>query len=134
MPKRKKKQVKKFWLDKILSYQIFSNPIGAWLLILSFVLCFVGLFYLFTLKEFENPSTSETLVAEISRLWVEHYDDETGGYRVYRVKLRQDEEEFTCTVPPLLIKIWHTLEQEKSYEFEVSLYPHTMLYQQSHRD
>jgi len=120
MSKRKKKQVKKSWLDKILSCQILSIPIGTWLLILSFILCIAGLFYLFILQEFENPPTSETFVAEVSRLWFVQHEDETGGNIVYRVNLRQGEDEFTCTVPSLLEKIWHTLEQGKSYEFEVS--------------
>lgn len=120
MSKRKKKQAKKTWLDKILSYHIFSIPTGTWLLILSIILCIVGSFYFFTLREFENPPTSEIFVAEVSKAWVEQYDDETGGYRVYRVSLRRNEEEFTCTVPSLLTKIWYTLEQEKSYEFEVT--------------
>jgi hypothetical protein len=120
MPKRKKKQVKKSWLNKIFSYQIFSIPIGTWFFILSFMLCFAGLFYFFTLREFENPPTSETFVAEVSKLWFVQHEDETGGYVVYRVNLKRDEDEFTCTVPPLLKKLWHTLEQEKSYEFEVS--------------
>jgi hypothetical protein len=120
MPKRKKKQVKKSWLDKTLSYQIFSNPIGVWLFFLSFILCFAGLFYLFILQEFENPPTSETFVAEVSKLWYIQLEDETGGQVVYRVNLRRDEDEFTCIVPQLLKKIWYALEQEKSYEFEVS--------------
>lgn len=80
----------------------------------------VGGFYVFTLRESASPPISETFVAEVSKRWFEQYEDETGGSIVYRVNLRRDEDEFTCTVPSLLKNVWYTLEQEKDYEFEVT--------------
>lgn len=108
----------KSWLEKILSYRILHIPFGTWLLMLFLFSCFVG-YILLVMREYQAPSI-ETFEAKVSKKWIAQYNDKTGGYRVYYVRLKHDEDEITCKVSPLFKDVWNKLEQERSYEFEIS--------------
>jgi hypothetical protein len=119
----KKKPVKKakyFWLEKLASYPIFSIPLKNWLLIGTIFGCIFGFIGFTIYREVSHPATSETFVAEVSKIWIEQHDSDTGGFRVHRVSLKREEEEVTCTIPSIKIGIWQGLETGISYSFSVS--------------
>jgi len=121
MPHPKKQRVEKGWIEKLNSYQIFSIPVGNWLLICTIFGCIFG-FFIFTIyQEVSHPSTSETFSAEVDKLWIEQHETDTGGFRVYRVRLKREEnEEVTCTVPSMKIGIWQSLKVGTIYRISVS--------------
>jgi hypothetical protein len=119
MPKRMKKTAPKSWIERIFSFRILSIPAGTWLLMLGILSFIVGINYLI-FRESENPATVEIFIAEVSEKWYVQHDSETGGSRVYRAKLKRDEDEFTCNVSPFYKNVWYKLEQGKKYEFEVA--------------
>ena len=115
-----KKNVKKGFLKKIGSHRVFGTPLEVWMPFFFALFCVSIAFYFVIIQPLAEPHRSETFTAEIRDLWVDQYEDSTGGQKFYRVRLSRDEEEFNCTVPSTLIKVWYQLEKEKSYEFEVS--------------
>ena len=68
----------------------------------------------------DGPSTSDTFVAEVSQMWVQRVEDDTGGIEVYRVALKQGEKEFTCRVSPIRMYVWSQLKTSKRYQFTVT--------------
>jgi len=115
-----KKQKKQRWFDRIGAYRIFGIPLGTWLFIFSIFICFAGSFYFFIIHESNTPPTSEIFVAEVSDKWTTSYDDDSGGYIIYHVRLKQNEKEFTCSVSSILIRLWYQLETGKKYQLSVN--------------
>jgi hypothetical protein len=121
MPYPKKKLVKNDWLEKLGSYPIFSIPLKNWLLIGAFLGCIFGFIGFTIYQEVSHPAAVETLMAEVNKIWIEQHDSDTGGVRVYRVRLkREDDEEMICIVPSIKIGIWQGLEIGTKYRFSVS--------------
>ena len=116
--KRQRRQQK--WYDRFFAYRILGIPIGSWLVILILIGFMAGVFYIFIIRESDRPPTSETFVAEVSDKDSELYANEGGSYTILRVRLRRDDEEFTCRVSPVLIRLFYRLEIGKSYEFLVN--------------
>jgi hypothetical protein len=121
MPYSKKKPVKNGWLKKLGSYPIFSIPLENWLLIWVFLGCIFGFIGFAIYQEVSHPATVETFMAEVSKIWIEQHDSNTGGVRVYYVRLkREEDEEMICIVPSIKIGIWQSLEIGTKYRFSVS--------------
>lgn len=104
MAKPKGNQKKRSWFNQILSYPVLKIQVGAWLLIFSLLGCIIGMFTL-TIYEYSSVTT-EKFVAEVADKWTEQYEDETGGYRIYRVRLKQEEQVLTCRVSSVQMKLW----------------------------
>lgn len=120
--RRKRKRVRKQindWLERIGAYRVLGIAVWRWLVILSFLSCIGGYAFLM-IRESRNPPTSETFVAEASGMWVEEYQSESGGYTVHRIRIRQDDEDFVCSVPSEIVQLWYRLETGKSYEFSIT--------------
>jgi hypothetical protein len=65
-------------------------------------------------------SRTETIVAQVSDLWVWRYEDQSRFEEIYRITLKQDDKEFTCDVAwPPMIRQWHQLEIGERYEFQL---------------
>lgn len=113
------------WLIRAGSYRILGMPVGNWLVlfvvlaVLSFVLYAVARREVLAGREGRRPpSGSETIVAQVSDLWVWRYEDESRLEEIYRITLKQDDKEFACDVAwPPMIRQWHQLEIGKRYEF-----------------
>ena len=115
-----KKLVKRSWFERLLSFEIFSIPIKTWGLLFIFFGAIFG-YYIFTVSRAANfPATSETFTGEVSRIWMEQHEGDTGGSRIYRVDLTREENEVTCTIPSVNIGIWQNLEIGMRYEFSIS--------------
>jgi hypothetical protein len=120
MPPYKKKPMKYNWFERLVSYEILSMPIKTWGLLIIFFGCIFG-FIIFMLFQVANyPPTSKTFIAEVSKIWLEQHESDTGGSRIYRVRLKREEDEVTCTIPSINISIWQSLETDISYEFSIS--------------
>ncbi len=75
---------------------------------------------LLIINKFDEPTTSETLVANVSDMQIE---DHSRGKKVelaYRVRLKQNDKEFFCTMGPAALQVWYQLEIGKSYEFTIT--------------
>ena len=120
MPKREKQFPASSWLKRLGKYRIFSIPVESWLIIGALIAFLTGVYYLFYFREYGNP-ISETFVAEVSDVWTQAYESDTGGGIIYRVDLKRDDKELKCRVPHIAIQLWRSLEIGKEYEFEVSL-------------
>lgn len=120
MPKRKKQLPASSWLKRLGKYRIFSIPVESWLIIGVLIAFLAGFYYFFIFPEY-GASTSKTFVAEVSNVWTQSYESDTGGVIIYRVDLKRDDKELRCRVPLIVIQLWHRLEIGKEYEFEVSL-------------
>lgn len=116
--KRWRKQITK-WLDRIGSSRVFGIPVWGWLVIF-FILAGIGGSVFLTIRESGNLSEPETFVAEVRDIWIEEYQGESGGYRVRRIRLKQDDKEFACHVSPVAVQLWYQLEIGKSYEFSAT--------------
>ncbi|MEJ2556963.1 MAG: hypothetical protein P8186_12180 [Anaerolineae bacterium] len=116
--KRWRKQITK-WLGRIGFYRVFGISVWGWLVILLMLAGIGGSVFL-TIRESSNLSESETFVAEVRDIWIEEYQNESGGYRIHRIRLKQDEDEFACRVSPVAVQLWYQLEIGKSYEFSAA--------------
>lgn len=106
------------WIERIGDFRIFSISVEGWGCILSIVLLIGGLAAL-GIRD-NSTTTQETVVAEV--LWATSMlaANEGGAEMIYRVRLKQGEEEYTCRISPVLAKLWQSLEQGKRYEFSIS--------------
>jgi len=120
MPQRKKQHRDPSWLKRLGSYRVFSVPVGSWLFIGVLFALLAGAFYLFILREYDAP-TSQTFVAEVSNVWIQSYENETGGGIIYQTKLIRDDKELHCRVSPIQVQLWYGFEVGGKYEFEVTL-------------
>lgn len=107
-------------MERIGSYSILSIPLTNWLVVLFVFAVLFGSYFFIISQEVNNPPTSDTFVAKVSKLWIEEHESETGGVRVYRVRLERDEDEVTCTIPTIRVGVWQQLETGIHYEFAVS--------------
>ncbi len=102
-------------------FSVFGvDPVG-WLLILTFLLCF-GLVAFIWVRNI-GPVKVETITAEISDLWVEEIQSDEGGHRIYRIRLKQEDKEFTCSISVTMANQLYQYESDKSYEFLVNKTP-----------
>lgn len=120
MPKRKKQPPASSWVKRLGKYHIFSIPVESWLVISILIAGLAGFYYFFVFREYGNPS-SETFVAEVSSVWTQPYESDTGGGIIYQVDLKRDDKNLRCRVPHIAIQLWRGLEIGQEYEFEVSL-------------
>jgi hypothetical protein len=119
MRKYQKKPPDYPWLTKIISYRILSIPLGNWLLILLILLSAGGFFVL--VKRASTVINTEIFVAEVDERWTKLYVNKHDAYTLYFVRLRRDEEEeITCTISPILIHLWQDLEVGRRYEFSAN--------------
>lgn len=119
MRKHQQKPPKYPWLTKIISYRILSISVGNWLFIfLTFLIVAIP----FILVERASTVVStETFVAEVDERWTTQYANKRGAYTHYYVRLRRnEEEEVTCTLSPILIHLWQGLEVGRRYEFSAN--------------
>ncbi|MCP4367648.1 MAG: hypothetical protein GY797_05990 [Deltaproteobacteria bacterium] len=94
---------------------------AGWIFIFFLILCFG--FVAFIWVRDNGPPKVETITAEISDLWVEEIQGDDGGYRIYRIRLKQDNEEFICQLSSTIARQLHQFEAGKNYEFLVSKTP-----------
>lgn len=120
MPKRKKPSSPPSRLKQFADYPIFSISVSSWLFIGTIFALSAALYYLLVLREYSAP-TIETFAAEVTAVWTQPYESDTGGGVIYRVALKHDDQEMKCSVPPILVHLWRDLEIGQDYEFEVSL-------------
>ena len=120
MPQRKKQHRDQSWLKRLGSYRVFRIPVGSWFVIGVLSALLAGGYYLFIFREYNAP-TSQTFVAEVDNVWIQSYENETGGGIIYRVRLIRDDKELRCRVSPIQVQLWYGLEMGKKYEFEVTL-------------
>ena len=95
----------------------------GWLLILAFLLGLPGLVFLQVNHMSSEPVTSETFVAKVSDMQVEDHSVYPKVALVYRIRLKQNDKEFSCTMGPAAIQMWYQLEIGKSYEFTITQNP-----------
>lgn len=115
------------WLIKVGSYRILGMPVGNWLVlfvvlaVLGFVLYAIARREVITEREGRRIlSRTETIVAQVSDLWVWRYEYHSRLKEIYRITLKQDDKEFTCDVAwPPMIRQWHRLEIGERYEFGI---------------
>ena len=120
MPKRKKPSSPPSQLKQFADYSLFSIPVSSWLFIGSIFALSAALYYLLVLREYSAP-TIETFAAEVTNVWTQPYESDTGGGVTYWVALTRDDQEMKCTIPRILIHLWRELEMGHDYEFEVSI-------------
>lgn len=77
-------------------------------------------YYLLVFREYSSPII-ESFAAEVTNVWTEPYESDTGDGVIYRVALKRDDQEMKCSVPPILVHLWRDLEIGQDYEFKVSL-------------
>ena len=82
---------------------------------------FLGILSFLIFRPIGAKPESQTIIAEVTRLWVYLYDDEGGSIRENRVHLRDGEQKYVCIVPDLLTRDWLRLRVGQSYEFHVSV-------------
>ena len=120
MRKHQQKLPKYPRLTKLTSYRILSVPLGNWLLILLILLPAVGISFVLV-KRASTVISNETFAAEVDERWSQLYVSEHDAHTVYFVRLRRDEEEeITCTISPILIYLWQGLEVDRRYEFSAN--------------
>jgi hypothetical protein len=116
--KRQRKQQK--WYDRFVAYRILGMAVWSWIFILFSLICIVGAIFWIRISGLNTPPTSETFVAELSDKSSMLYANESGAYTIYYVRLKKDEEWFTCEVSSVLVRLWYRLEIGKNYEFSVN--------------
>lgn len=115
MKKRiKRKKSAKAGVSSILG----MHPLG-WIIIFTLLAVFSGIMFL-RIQDTTPPPTVETITAEVKEVWVQEYQSDSGGYRIYRVRLKQEEREFTCRLSFLISNRFPLLETGQSYQFSIS--------------
>jgi hypothetical protein len=112
--KHAEKRSEESWFGKVGSYPILGVPVKIWLGILL-SLAFIGVFVFLEDRQRQEPSVSETVIAEISNLFV--WRDEESGVESHSLTFKRDGKEFRCRVAsPFLLQRWHQLKIGQRYE------------------
>ena len=85
------------------------------------ILVIIGFPIYLMLSADPSPPEIQTVKAEVSRLWVEQIESNTGGSQTRRIEFKQSQGgEFTCNLAPLAISLWGELEVGETYEIAVT--------------
>ena len=120
MGKRQNNQVEN-WLIKIADHQFDGLSLRSWVEIVFYVMVFLGILLFLIFRPIGAKPEFQTIIAEVTRLWVYQYDTEGGSVRENRAYLREGEQKYVCIVPDLLASDWLRLRIGQSYEFHVSV-------------
>jgi hypothetical protein len=97
----------------------FGNIAEAIIKVLIVLLIFVIVVLPIYLMASAHPTPPEiqTIEAEVSRLWIEQVESDTGGFRTRRIELSQPQGEiFVCDLAPMARQVWGQLEIGETYQ------------------